>query len=851
MSILCTTLTLLPTLTAPQQDPSTIQSMVDVSVNARELGRLQRLDLDVARMDLVQGRAEIVATPNELRRLDQAGFDYSVRIQDIASYYAQRLEQGTNGPSGPYGTWLNPVFGQGGMGGYYTLAELESVLDQMSAAYPNLITVKQNLGNSVEGRAVNMVKISDNPGSDEAEPEMRVDSLHHAREPQGMQCTLWFMLFLLEEYGNDPLATFLVDEREIYFVPCVNPDGYEHNRQLQPGGGGMWRKNRSQNSMGARGVDLNRNYPYNWGYDNSGSSGNPFSEVYRGTGPASEPEVAAMVAFVSGRNFTTALSVHTYSNLWLAPWGYDTLYPANWSQYQEVGDLATQVNGYLHGPASIILYEANGVTFDYDHGTFGTLAWTPEIGSSNDGFWPAKSRIIPLAEDNLEAMQRTALAAGAWARVESQTITDAGNGNGSFEAGEGVEFTIGVRNSGVGTASSVDLALASTSPWVNLTNSTTSLGSLPGFTSGQNSTPLRMDILPGTPGGTSVPYTVTVTFDGFAQSFPGEFLVGTQVTLASFDFEASMDEGWGLGAPNDATTGIWTRGDPRGTAAQPEDDHGPDASETLCWFTGQGSAGGSLGENDVDGGSTSLISPTFDLSNSVASRIHYWRWYSNNQGSAPGADVFNVDISNDGGSTWTAAEVVGPTGSEAVGGWMYASVDVESFLPVTSQMRVRFTASDLGSGSIVEAALDDVSVTYIDPNACSSPVNFCVGAPNSAGPGAVMDWQGSTSVAANDLTLVSWGVVPNQFGLFFYGSGQQQTSLGNGFLCLGGSLYRLPALQADALGQAMWGLDLGNLPSGGSIAMGETWNFQFWYREKASAGGGYNFSDGLQVLFCQ
>ena len=101
--------------------------------------------------------------------------------------------------------------------------------------------------------------------------EVRLDSLHHSREPQGMQSSLWFLLYMLEEYGNDPLATYLVNEREIYFVPCVNPDGYEYNRQIAPGGGGLWRKNRRDNGN-STGVDLNRNYPFQWGFDNSGSS---------------------------------------------------------------------------------------------------------------------------------------------------------------------------------------------------------------------------------------------------------------------------------------------------------------------------------------------------------------------------------------------------------------------------------------------------------------------------------------------------------------------------------------------------------------------------------------------------
>jgi murein tripeptide amidase MpaA len=92
---------------------------------------------------------------------------------------------------------------------------------------------------------------------------------------------MYYMWYLLENYGTDPEATYLVDNREMYFVPCFNPDGYEYNRQTDPNGGGMWRKNR-RNNGGSYGVDLNRNFGYMWGYDDLGSSPIPSSETYRG-----------------------------------------------------------------------------------------------------------------------------------------------------------------------------------------------------------------------------------------------------------------------------------------------------------------------------------------------------------------------------------------------------------------------------------------------------------------------------------------------------------------------------------------------------------------------------------------
>lgn len=196
---------------------------------------------------------------------------------------------------------------------------------------------------------------------------------------------------------------------------------------------------------------------------------------------------------------------------------------------------------------------------------------------------------------------------------------------------------------------------------------------------------------------------------------------GGQETVFDDDFEVSR--GWTVGAPTDtANLGIWVRVDPNGTAAQPEDDHTP-APGTQCFVTGNAPPGASLGAEDVDNGATTLNSPTFDLSNVVAPKISYWRWYSNNTGAAPGADVFVVDISNDGGATWTNVETVGPTGPETVGGWLYYEFNVADRITPTGNMKLRFVASDFGAGSLVEAALDDFLITgFTCPTAC--PADF-------------------------------------------------------------------------------------------------------------------------------
>jgi hypothetical protein len=204
-----------------------------------------------------------------------------------------------------------------------------------------------------------------------------------------------------------------------------------------------------------------------------------------------------------------------------------------------------------------------------------------------------------------------------------------------------------------------------------------------------------------------------VSLPATGSASPFTALVG-DLSTTFFDMETAA--GWTGGAPgDDAVSGQWERGDPENTAAQPGEDHTPEPGVN-CWVTGR-QAGSGVGTFDVDGGSTTLLSPIFSLENTAPStRIGYWRWYSNTAGASPNADVFTVDISNNGGTSWTTVEIVGPAGEETSGGWFYHEFAPSSLLPLTATMRMRFIASDLGAGSIVEAAVDDVSIYAV---ACS------------------------------------------------------------------------------------------------------------------------------------
>ncbi|MBC7771933.1 MAG: hypothetical protein H7210_05520, partial [Pyrinomonadaceae bacterium] len=201
--------------------------------------------------------------------------------------------------------------------------------------------------------------------------------------------------------------------------------------------------------------------------------------------------------------------------------------------------------------------------------------------------------------------------------------------------------------------------------------------------------------------------TVTSPANAPTQAF---IVTSADETTNVFVDDVESDRGWQLTMAGDtATTGRWVRVDPIGSAAQPDFDHTPGAGKN-CFVTGQGANGGAAGTADVDGGFTTLTSPVFDLSGVLAPRISYYRWFSNSIAPNQGTETFVVQISNDDGATWVDVERVGPGGPETVGGWLPHEFVVEAVVPPTSQMKVRFIASDLGTDSVVEAGIDDLLV---------------------------------------------------------------------------------------------------------------------------------------------
>ena len=220
-------------------------------------------------VEVIRRKGEIVwvtADPATVARLRDSGFSVTVEIENMEASYAA----GIRGP-----TW----------GIYHTLSETDAFLDSLHRACPTITSAPFSLGMTHEGRPIWAMKISDNPTVDEEEPEVLIDGLHHAREVMSVETVLDLAGWLCAAYPENPVARAMVDHREVFMVPVVNPDGMAHNEATYPSGGGMWRKNRRDNGNGTFGVDLNRNYPFQWGRDD-GSSPDPGSTIYRGPSPA-------------------------------------------------------------------------------------------------------------------------------------------------------------------------------------------------------------------------------------------------------------------------------------------------------------------------------------------------------------------------------------------------------------------------------------------------------------------------------------------------------------------------------------------------------------------------------------
>ena len=385
---------------------------------------------------------------SEIEKMLSLNFDYEILINDVTHFYKQRnklsdksaknifCEENENIFETPENYDFKP---SDDFGGFYTYNEMLNELDDMHSLYPEIISARSDIKDETfsssphihetyEGRYLQWIKISDNPNVSEGEPQILYTALHHAREPASLQQLIYFMWYLLENYDSNDSIKQIIDNSELFFVPCVNPDGYIFNEIIEPNGGGMWRKN----TRDSHGVDNNRNYSYidengNEVWNTSGTSSNPYGNTYAGDGPFSESENRAIRYFVESNNFKVALNNHTYGNLLLYPYGYA------YNQTTEDDDIFQFISSALVSEnnydniISADLYPAAGDSDDFMYGMLNTennqvrekiFAMTPEIGSS---FWPQASTIEDICKGMLHLNLTAAKMIGNYASLKDFT----------------------------------------------------------------------------------------------------------------------------------------------------------------------------------------------------------------------------------------------------------------------------------------------------------------------------------------------------------------------------------------------------------------------------------------------
>lgn len=399
---------------------------------------------------------------SEINLLKKSGVSYDITIDDWQSHYEKLQKQNFVSPeimqTDAY-TISHSIYGT--MGGHLKWEEAIAKLDSMRQQYPTLVSAKWSIGSSYENRSMWTIRVTKNPDAPTGRPEIWLNGVTHAREPMGMMNLFYYIYWLLENYNIDPVATYILNNREIYFTPFINPDGYYYNQTTNPNGGGMWRKNRKPQGT-ATGTDLNRNFgTWNfWNSTNGGSSTSQSSDTYRGPYPFSEPETQVFKTFFNSRNFKVALDYHTYGNYLIKPYAWcDPTPTPDDAIFNEYGNDIVADNHFSFGtPYQTVNYYVRGGDLDWCYSNDSTghsdhrFVMTPEVGTS--GFYATQAEIIPYAQMCMYMNIYMTMAAGPFVGIKSETLNKA-----TYVQGESGTFKVVYRNKGLSNAVNVKVEL--------------------------------------------------------------------------------------------------------------------------------------------------------------------------------------------------------------------------------------------------------------------------------------------------------------------------------------------------------------------------------------------------------
>lgn len=623
----------------------------------------------------------------EISQLSLSGVPFEVLVDDWQTYYDNQPKM-TPGEidaqmKQAYETDAITHSIYGTMGGYMTYNEVVSKLDSMRMWYPQFISAKFSIGTTYEGRTMWAVRVTNGPNAPTGRPEVMMHALIHAREPESMETQFYYMFWLFENYNTDPMARYILNNREIYWIPVFNADGYVHNQTTNPNGGGMWRANKRPVTGTCPGsatngpVDPNRNFgTYQfWNSINNGSSTDPCSGgqgTYRGTLPFSELETQNIKAFVNSRNFKTAFSAHTYGNYLIKPWCWQdpigTPDDAIYNQF--LADMRAS-NGYTIGfPSQTVGYKVRGGTDDWyynDSGHTKIFSFTPETGTS---FWPPQSEILPLAQGMLFSNQYIALIAGPYVSPLTKTFNQT-----TYTPGQAGTYKVKFMNKGVMTANNVKVILTPGNGNVTIPTQLYNYSSLATFAT--DSATFNFTIAGGAPNNCAIPLTLTIKLDTTTIYSSAAYILVGAGTVTFNDIGSSFSN-WTTNAAWNITTTQF--------------------NSSPSSFTD--SPGGNYG-NNINTNMT--LSTAVNISATPVVYLSFWHRYA----TEAGFDYCYVEVSNDNGSTWQ--QVTSYNGNMTT--WTQQTFDISGYAAGSTQVKLRFRltsdAGVVGDGWYI----DDIKLT--------------------------------------------------------------------------------------------------------------------------------------------
>lgn len=294
---------------------------------------------------------------------------------------------------------------------FNTYSNIMKELRRIAAENPDKVKLI-SIGKTYEGREIPLLRITHNITDEIKKPIILIDSAIHAREWVSLSTNMWLIQELMGK-DTDPAVTAFLDSFDFVFMPVLNPDGYaftwESNR--------LWRKNRRPVGQGCIGVDLNRNWDYEWGGE--GASSDPCKIDYAGPSPFSENETTAFKDWMSDKKDRVVLYInfHSYGQLWMTPYGYSTNTPDNEQEMMYYSKIAVEEivkyrgTTYRYGPVYTTIYPASSISVDWIRGAENIqIAFTVELPDKGlHGFLTPASEIEPIGEETWLGLKKVIL----------------------------------------------------------------------------------------------------------------------------------------------------------------------------------------------------------------------------------------------------------------------------------------------------------------------------------------------------------------------------------------------------------------------------------------------------------